>query len=170
MICEFGRRIIFILLLSRRCGARAAGYSIAKPAGLRSALIQKLHSSRMTTLQAINGDAVSGEVANSLRLFVDDKTSAGTLVSSNAVRQPNSTEVKSLIWEYDGCPMVIVIDESKQVNVSLLAQFCGVPIEAVSLVSRERAVQLAGIVVELTPPNMPLMPIKTLSCLILKPK
>ena len=124
----------------------------------------------MTTLHAINGDAVSGEVANSLRLFVDDKTSAGTLVSSNAVRQPNSTEVKSLIWEYDGCPMVIVIDESKQVDVSLLAQFCGVAIEAVSLVSRERAVQLAGIVVAITPPNMPLMPMKTLFCLILRPK
>lgn len=112
----------------------------------------------MTTLHAINGDAVSGEVANGLRLFVDDKTSAGTLVSLNAVRQPNSTEVKSLIWEYDGCPMVIVIDESKQVDVSLLAQFCGVPIEAVSLVSRERAVQLAGIVVALIQSYMPLMP------------
>lgn len=157
MICEFGRGIIFILLLSRRCGARAAGYSIAKPAILRPAVTQKPHSSRMTTLHARNGDAVSGEVANSLRLFVDDKTSAGTLVSSNAVRQPNSTEVKSLIWEYDGCPMVIVIDESKQVDVSLLAQFCGVPIEAVSLVSRERAVQLAGIVVALIQSYRPLM-------------
>ena len=115
-----------------------------KPAILRSTVIQKPHSSRMTSLHVTASDNVNGEAVNSLRTFVDDKAAAGALVASNAVRQPNSTEVKSLIWEYDGCPMVVVIDESKQVDVSLLAKFCGVPPEAVSLVSRERAVQLAG--------------------------
>lgn len=105
----------------------------------------------MTSLQVTKDDAASGEATNSLRLFVDGEISAGKLVSSRCVRQPNSTEVKSLIWEYDGCPMVIVLDEAKQVNVSLVAQFCGVPVQAVSLVSRERAVQLAGIALAASP-------------------
>ena len=145
MICEFGTRIFYILLLSRKCSVSIAGYSLTKSATLKFTAIQKPHSSRMTSLQVTTDDAASGEATNSLRWFVNGETSAGKLVSSCSVRQPNSTEVKSLLWEYDGCPMVIVLDEAKQVNVSLVAQICGVPVQAISLVSRERAVQLAGI-------------------------
>ena len=154
MICDFGRRVIYILFLSRLRSASAAALPLRNPALLMpSSLIQMPHSSKMNTLHATTGDAYSSEVSNILKLFVD-KTCAGTLVSCDSMRQPNSTEVKSLIWEYDGCPMVIVIDESKQVDVSLLAQFCGVPPEAVSLVSRERAVQLAGTAFEVIQPKI----------------
>lgn len=81
---------------------------------------------------------------NSLISFVEGRSTTAKLVSTAAVFLPQSVEVKSLIWEYDGVPIVVVIDAKKQVDVALLADYCGVAPSEVELASRERAIQLGG--------------------------
>jgi prolyl-tRNA editing enzyme YbaK/EbsC (Cys-tRNA(Pro) deacylase) len=85
-----------------------------------------------------------GSKRNILKQFVEGRSSTAKLVSSAAIFLPQSVEVKSLIWEYDGVPIIVVIDANKQVNVALLADYCGVATSTVELVSRERAIQLGG--------------------------
>ena len=81
---------------------------------------------------------------NSLQLFVDSRNTTASLVPFDAVLLPNSVEVKSLIWEYDGCPLIVVLDESKHVDIELLALHIGVSSVDLMLASPERAVQLGG--------------------------
>ena len=81
---------------------------------------------------------------NILQLFVENRNTSASLVSHDAQLLPNSVEVKSLIWEYDGCPVLVVLDESKHVDIELLAQYCGVSPSDISLATPERAVQLGG--------------------------
>jgi hypothetical protein len=85
-----------------------------------------------------------GSKKNILKQFVAGRSSTAKLVSSAANFLPQSVEVKSLIWEYDGVPIIVVIDANKQVNVASLADYCGVATSTVALASRERAIQLGG--------------------------
>ena len=88
--------------------------------------------------------ANEGTKKNILRQFVEGRSSTAKLVSSAAVFLPQSVEVKSLIWEYDGVPIIVILDANKQVNVELLADYCGVAVSEVELASRERAIELGG--------------------------
>lgn len=105
---------------------------------------RKFASTDLNRNQRLQMSTEYGSKPNILKSFVDVKKTSASLVPFDAVPVPNSVEVKSLIWEYNGCPMLIVLDIAKQVDVALLAQHCGASIEDISLASRERAVQLGG--------------------------
>jgi prolyl-tRNA editing enzyme YbaK/EbsC (Cys-tRNA(Pro) deacylase) len=104
----------------------------------------KFASRKLNSNQRLQMSTEHGSKPNILKSFVDVKKTSACLVPFDAVHVPNSVEVKSLIWEYNGCPMLIVLDIAKQVDVALLAQHCGATVEDISLASRERAVQLGG--------------------------
>ena len=89
-------------------------------------------------------DIASSKKKNSLQLYLEGRDTTARLVPLHDELLPNSVEVKSLIWEYDGCPVVVVLDGSKHVDVDLLAEYCGVSPSDMVLASPERAVQLGG--------------------------
>jgi hypothetical protein len=153
MLCEFGRPVLFAFLnillfhlnssfsISVFTKRRCLGKFTSQKLGLLSS-----HSLQMSSFSVSDEDQQNSGVKNSLQLFVSRNANGAKLVPMDAVRVPNSVEVKSLIWEYNGCPLAVVLDESKQVDVTLLAEYCGVSVEEISLASPERAVQLGGTV------------------------
>ena len=155
MLCEFGRPVIFVILniLLFRCNSsfgisvfskrRCLGISTSQRIGLLST-----RSLQMKSFFMSDEDQQNIGAKNSLQLFVDRNANGAKLVPIDAIRVPNSVEVKSLIWEYNGCPLAVVLDESKQVDVTLLAQYCGVSVEEISLASPERAIQLGGAIMQ----------------------
>ena len=101
-------------------------------------------SRKMTLHMSDDAGTPVNKKKNSLQLFVDGRSTTASLVPFDAVLLPNSVEVKSLIWEYDGCPLIVVLDESKHVDIELLALHIGVSSTDLMLASPERAVQLGG--------------------------
>jgi hypothetical protein len=155
MLCEFGRPVIFaflnILLFHRNSSFSISVFTkrrcLGKPTSQKLGFLSS-RSLQMLSFFLSDDEQQNSGVKNSLQLFVSRNANGAKLVPMDAVRVPNSVEVKSLIWEYNGCPLAVVLDESKQVDVMLLAQYCGVSVEEISLASPERAVQLGGTVIQ----------------------
>ena len=152
MLCELGQRVILAIInisfILRNSGARITSFPRKQCIITSSVHINRIDRpsfSRKMTLQ-MSDDAVIpvNKKKNSLQLFVDGRTTTASLVPFDAILLPNSVEVKSLIWEYDGCPLIVVLDESKHVDIELLALYIGVSSTDLMLASPERAVQLGG--------------------------
>ena len=69
--------------------------------------------------------------------------------------------VKSLVWEADGVPLLLVLALDRVVDKAKLARHLGVGEASVGLVDRERAVALAGHQIGTIPPCGLLTPLRT---------
>jgi prolyl-tRNA editing enzyme YbaK/EbsC (Cys-tRNA(Pro) deacylase) len=70
--------------------------------------------------------------------------------------------VKSLIWEYDGVPVLLVLQLDRLVDKAKLSEYLLVPPLSVGLVDRERAVKLAGYQIGTIPPCGLKSPLRTI--------
>ena len=89
-------------------------------------------------------------------------SSSATLVARrdvDAVECDGGVLVKSLIWEYDGVPVLLVLQLDRLVDKAKLADHLCVSKDAVGLVDRERASHLAGYQIG-TMIHMPSKPLK----------
>ena len=69
--------------------------------------------------------------------------------------------VKSLVWEADGVPLLLVLALDRVVDKAKLSRHLGVAEAAVGLVDRDRAVALAGHQIGTIPPCGLLSPLRT---------
>ena len=154
MLWELGQRVILavvnITFLLRSSYGGFAAISRGRCIAPATAIFrfkynqQSLPSRNTMRLLMAEDDIVSSKKKNSLQLYLEGRDTTARLVPLHDELLPNSVEVKSLIWEYDGCPVVVVLDGSKHVDVDLLAEYCGVSPSDMVLASPERAVQLGG--------------------------
>ena len=79
-----------------------------------------------------------------------------------AVESDGGVLVKSLIWEYDGVPVLLVLPLDRLVDKAKLADHLCVTKDAVGLVDRERASHLAGYQIGTIPPCGLRCPLRTI--------